>query len=65
MFWLLLSNPTTAVKKTVIHQISNVASSAHSRVIFYLFLAHFAFGSSCLEDYVDFRIDYLFGQVTK
>ena len=65
MFWLLLSSPTTAVKKTMIRQISNVASSAHSRVIFYLFPAHFEFSICCLEDNFDCRTDFLLGQVTK
>ena len=63
MFWLLLSSPTTTTKKTVIHQTLVVSSSAYSRVIFYLFLARFAFGWCCLDDNFEFRMDYLFGLV--
>ena len=65
MFWLLLSNPTTAVKETVIRQISNEASSAHPRVIFYLFLAHFDFSICCLDDDFDCRTGFLLLQVTE
>ena len=61
MFWLLLSSPT----KTMIHQISNVASSAHPRVIFFLFLAHFDFSLCCLDDYVDCRISVCGQRVSK
>ena len=64
MFWLLHSILTTTAKKRTIQQTWNVSSSASSRVIFYIFLVHFAFGSCCLDDNFDLRIDYLYGKVT-
>ena len=64
MFWLLHSILATTAKKRTIQQTWNVSSSASSRVIFYIFLVHFAFGSCCLDDSFDLRIDYLYEQVT-
>ena len=64
MFWLLLSSPATIAKQAMIHQTWNASSSAHSSVIFYLFFAPSAFGSRCLGDNFNLRLDSLFGQVS-
>ena len=64
MFWMLLFSPATTAKQAMIHQTWNVSSSAHSCVIFYLFLAPSASGSMCLNDNFNLRPECLFGQVS-